>query len=769
MVGQRRCRSLTHPTKDAMFFTRAELNKCDTRILVARKTQEFRSLLAKIRIGDDSMNRSGWFIVCFLLIVPNYLSAQQPKENKGNRYALLVAVNNYPDLGEEWTLDGPLNDIALFGELLTNDFAFPKSAVRKLSAESGKDNEPTLANIRRELDVLAKPGFLKKDDYVVIFMAGHGSQQLARETDNVELDGYDEVFLPMDASFDEDNLTWKNGLVDDELRDWLEKIGKTGARVWLVVDACHSGTIERSSGNMKAREVPVEALLKNPGAQKKWADKKAVGNPNVRGTGTDRLAFEFGDHLKNVVAIYACAADEQEFEMPHAEDDSGKTYGLMAYTLCSVLKSAAAKKLSYRELVDRIDNSYEAEYFSKPNPSVSGTLADDVVLGYEKGPPTLPTIRLSKERQRFLVNAGLLHGITRGSVLSLHPLKEEQKILGYVRVDKSNLAKAYVKSTKYEHTPALKQLPKQAICKLVELDMGEFRLPVAFADKTRNEKHIPIAVQTSWKVKLQGISKEKEAPIRLVAENSPGVWLIQMADLKSRKTLLIPPGTALGNKSSASFPLSDGDASEQVLSSKLKDYTKVANLLRLAGILKWNESSRFVPQARPLKVQFRILRESGKEPLSQGELSEVLDGEKIRLQILNKSNSPVDFTLIHINDALRMTAINLADNRLPANQKNPREFVPTIRASAPGIDRWMVIAVKASGAPMNFNYLAERVRGDARRTIRNSSRSPSAKIMDTLLLNAAYPNKTREFIRFELNPTSNCVIRVAEYLSRQKS
>ena len=27
MVGQRRCRSLTHPTKDAMFITRAGLNK----------------------------------------------------------------------------------------------------------------------------------------------------------------------------------------------------------------------------------------------------------------------------------------------------------------------------------------------------------------------------------------------------------------------------------------------------------------------------------------------------------------------------------------------------------------------------------------------------------------------------------------------------------------------------------------------------------------------------------------------------------------------
>src|SRR4051812_4882846 len=81
--------------------------------------------------------------------------AATPSRHMPDKYALLVGVGKY-ELVQEWTLNGPPNDVELWKGLLVGRFKFPGDDrhIRALSDLTGKDDPkmlPTRANIKREL------------------------------------------------------------------------------------------------------------------------------------------------------------------------------------------------------------------------------------------------------------------------------------------------------------------------------------------------------------------------------------------------------------------------------------------------------------------------------------------------------------------------------------------------------------------------------------------------------------------------------------------
>ncbi len=76
----------------------------------------------------------------------------------------------------------------------------------------------------------------KKGDFIFVSYSGHGSQ--VEDLDNAEEDGWDEALILFD-----DNL------VDDELcHCW--RMFEEGVKIFLLADACHSGTLLKpSKGN----------------------------------------------------------------------------------------------------------------------------------------------------------------------------------------------------------------------------------------------------------------------------------------------------------------------------------------------------------------------------------------------------------------------------------------------------------------------------------------------------------------------------------------
>ena len=160
-------------------------------------------------------------------------------------------------------LEGPANDVVLMKSTLTNAFAVPPEHVVVLSEADGKtkaDLLPTRANIVREFKRLAE--VTQADDEVIILLGGHGSQQPENPNrKEPKIDGQDEIFLPRDVCKWNDTAgTVANAIVCSELGEWLSAIQEKGAFVWLVIDACHSGTmmsgIEARAGCQKMLTAP---------------------------------------------------------------------------------------------------------------------------------------------------------------------------------------------------------------------------------------------------------------------------------------------------------------------------------------------------------------------------------------------------------------------------------------------------------------------------------------------------------------------------------
>lgn len=154
-----------------------------------------------------------------------------------SKYAALLIGINY--VGTPSELRGCINDTqnirSLFTEIGYTDFTV-------LTDES--EIKPTRENILNALDMMIYKSNSGCEE-LLIHYSGHGSY--IRDINGDELDGQDEVLVPMD-------YTTKGFIPDDILNEKVKRINKN-CRVLMIVDSCHSGTI-----------VDLQYLTKTPGS-----------------------------------------------------------------------------------------------------------------------------------------------------------------------------------------------------------------------------------------------------------------------------------------------------------------------------------------------------------------------------------------------------------------------------------------------------------------------------------------------------------------------
>lgn len=145
--------------------------------------------------------------------------------------SLHIGINDYPGTGSD--LSGCVND--------ANDWRETLEA-RGFQTTSLLDSEASKSNMVEAISKIV--GDTGRDDIAVITYSGHGTW--VPDEDDDEVDGRDEALCPHD-------ITQGQILTDDELYEIFSE-RKRGARIIVISDSCHSGTVTRACNFMPGTE-----------------------------------------------------------------------------------------------------------------------------------------------------------------------------------------------------------------------------------------------------------------------------------------------------------------------------------------------------------------------------------------------------------------------------------------------------------------------------------------------------------------------------------
>ena len=710
---------------------------CDIHPVIHRRKSRSDSLTTvslkevEMRTSNQYLLSSLKILFAFLLGLGSSKTIKAIDDHSG--LALLVGCTKYDHLDPAVHLHGPANDVALMQKMLCGRFGFAAARVVMLSEDTGqKELRPTRFNIEREFHRLASKA--TAGEQVVIFMAGHGSQQpdINPTPDDPEPDGLDEIFLPADvSSWNGDVGSIPNCIVDDEFSKWLKAIEAKGALVTIVMDACHSGTMTRGIGE-RTRELPPGTLV--PSEVMSRATQTATKNSEkTRGGGSiaESPARESLCDSTGTVAIYAAQSTEVtvEKELP-ADSVDRKPYGLLTYTMNQVL-SRSEEPISYRELVRQVQAQYAGSGRSFPTPMIEGIGRDREVFGSKTWSKKAP-IRLTKKGKGLAIDAGLLQGIASDSVLAVRERENSKEPIGFVRVQVARTMTSEVVPCEYEGNTVNKNVPEDGWCRIVYADAGDLRMKVAVVGK--NEASV-----SSLRSAVEKASKLAESVFVIVDQVSDANW-VAVVDVNG---VLITPSESLAlvieknQKPINSFGPREFSLETQAwVSESFERIGRAYNLKRLAVSESMSDGNLQVP-----RIEFEIRRKNesvDKENGSASEKQSFKDGEELQIVIRNPCPFAVDATLLYIDQNFEIASLfpNTAEiNRL--EKKEERSFVSHVTADRDSMEHIVVLALRGIGPIQDFASLCQPGIKGTSRAPGGSGESPLQKLLGKALGNGS--------------------------------
>lgn len=608
-------------------------------------------------------------------------------QTERTNHAVIVAVTAYPNLRPEHALVGPNHDAGLVHEYLTKnapvkfDATNVKVLADNLEIASGS---PTHKNILDTLGAIdAKPG-----DFVYLHFSGHGSQQPAIDA-STETDGMDEIFLPADTAFwSGDSKVMPNALVDDDIGKALDRLRDVGANVWIVIDACHSGTATRAAeiGNqtmvmrkIEPKDLGVPDDLINEGRAKQAsrdilganvADPPKPGFAVSRGTkkqANQDMPTAAPQGPGKLIAFYAAQTVETTPEMPLPVGVEGATsFGLFTFTIFQEMAKNPTQ--SYRQLGSAILQQYAAGGLQRPTPLFEGEL-DAPVFGADASDRILqwPIVVANGEAT---INAGLLHRVSKGAKLAIVPSASAltEAAVGYVEVTAAKNLSSMLKTVEFSGKPRIKpeEIPANAFARLTDVTI-DFALIVARPgfdnDDLKHEVAMAhtaldtIAANAKKKFNIKLVDAGQPADIRLVvmrenaingaAENAsdqPALWFLSATGDVEPNGKELPPLIQID-------PLNPRKLTENT-AINLEKIFRAVSLARLGSAMSGGISR--------VNVEFSIRRvkPDTMEPLRAAEVPTVNPLDEVHIVAKNESQDNVDINVLYIGSDYSISRID---------------------------------------------------------------------------------------------------------------
>jgi hypothetical protein len=641
------------------------------------------------------------------------------------RHVLLVGVSEYPRLAPKYRLQGPPNDVKLMQGLLeAPPFNVKPSNIVSLSGwPSNPKLRPTRANIERAFLRLAAE--VRKEDQVIVFMAGHGSQQPANdEPDDPEPDGLDEIFLPADtAGWNGQIGRVENAIVDDDIRHWVTELRSKGAFVWMVFDSCQSGTMVRGVplSIQRERQIPAEALI--PAAVlERVRQKVRSASPD---SPSEATSMGLLDDAGQLAALYASQMHETTPERP-LPGANGQVHGLFTYTLADVLAHSTTP-LTYRELAHRVLERYRSMGRSGPTPTFEGGGLDHLVLGQQSFSDRPRLLLGTRAGSGWELRAGSIHGLTPGSVLQVFPragTPAGDVSIGHVRVVSAKASTALVEPVAFNGVPAppSNRLVDGARARTVLYDYGDSRLRVALqgaAGSRRFADDLEVLKTGAGPQPIErALADLPDLTLGLAVRTDSAVDADWFVGSVGSEVVLIPASgwIAAGlSAHEADVPaqfrvghIADPELSQN-LAAAVQNIARARNLMRLAQ----------GPSPEPdvsLKVQ--LLRHDSESssvwrPLRYEASGVTLTvGEVASFQITNDGSVPLDVTLLFINSGYGIQALYPRADEEIDNRIQPGQTVSTgkfnVKDDTLGVEHVVAIGVAVGQEPrVSFGSLEQ--------------------------------------------------------------
>lgn len=656
----------------------------------------------------------GWGLGAILLLIG---AVALPGPVAARNLALLVGVAAY-DEPKIRPLTGPRNDVVLlWRHLVRHDFA-------PADIEVLAEGLPPAADVPRPRDVPNRAAILAglerlaaragPGDLVLFHFSGHGTTQPQPPgtADELEAGGRDQVLLPKDAGlYDPASGTIRNAIVDNELGAALDRIRATGATVWVIVDACHAGSVTRSADIARSVQ-PEDLSVPPPEAAPAASNARA---PERSGTLRAATAAEKGP----LIAFFAVDAWTQAIERPHPGGPAGlaagaggePTFGVFTWHLLRALESGRAR--SFRDLARQVslDISAAGKLAQAPLPVFEGDLDRPLPGVAADRPPRFPARRDGAE---LVIEAGALQGFDPGAGIGLYdgPLADARRLAG-------------AELTASGPGESRAALPPAAGGGEVWVEMESpavaFRFRVAGVDDPAAAASIARALGPP-----EGAAGAPALGIELVGAGEPADLHLHLA---GDRLWLVPDGRPLvrdaqtyGRSFSLPWPAATPPVAQ--LRNAVWAYARAANLVRIASAAELGaggagddieislERVRETDPARladPRRACAAAGRPSAALPVDGGTAAAVAHCDMVRLAVANRSDRDVDIGVFFL-DPLAGIGVPVRDWRqngciatIPARAAGPMVVRTTLRTwsgggpSQVGLHRILVFALPRNG------------------------------------------------------------------------
>lgn len=386
--------------------------------------------------------------------------------------ALIVGVSDYQD-DRINDLEGPKNDVLLFASQLdrlgVSEICVLADSLDQAAYPNvfGKRPAPTTRNIKSALRELAASSGPK--DHAIIYLVGHGSYIPDRNRD--EPDGFDEVFVPIDATYNPVSRSYERFLIDDEIQTYLRSIRAKGTDVWFINDSCNSSTSSRAQTGARARFVSPAAL---------GMPTLTAGTQDASVTDHSQAPEDLGG---NFAGFYAARSEQLTYEagFPIRGGASDQTvHGIFTWHLVRALRQN--RYGNYRELAQALSAGYFDWPYTPVSPVFDGHLSDAPPFVRSTGRNRLFALSRTPEGSVRL-DAGLIDGVDSGSKVQLIVMAgTEPDVVGTARVRTAGNTRSQLDAFEFDAVGGENWLRESNIAALaarVRPDYSRFRTRIA--------------------------------------------------------------------------------------------------------------------------------------------------------------------------------------------------------------------------------------------------------------------------------------------------